>query len=210
VRQPGRQAGLRAARRTRLGLHARPPPLVDPAAYRIVLLDQRNCGRSTPHASDQATDLTANTTGHLIADLELLRAHLDIDRWLGFGLAYAQRHPGRSPSWSSTRWRPAGRRRSTCSPAAWAPFRDAAGEDDIVAGYARRLASPSEEERADAARAWCAWEDALGPSPRCADPRFRLAFARIVTRAAHCPCVSAPTERDLRGTVTAPSHDQPG
>lgn len=77
--------------------------LFDPAAYRIVLFDQRGCGRSTPPASDPATDLSVNTTGHLLADMEALRAHLGIDRWLLCGaswgsslaLAYAQRHPQR-------------------------------------------------------------------------------------------------------------------
>ena len=75
----------------------------DPDAYRIVLLDQRGCGRSTPHASDPTVDLSANTTHHLLADIELLRRHLAIDRWLvlggswgsTLGLAYAERHPDR-------------------------------------------------------------------------------------------------------------------
>ncbi|MET9218986.1 alpha/beta fold hydrolase [Streptomyces sp. NPDC003300] len=75
----------------------------DPERYRAVLFDQRGCGRSTPHASDPATDLTHNTTDHLIADMERLRVHLGIDRWLLTGgswgstliLAYAQRHPER-------------------------------------------------------------------------------------------------------------------
>ena len=73
----------------------------DPAAYRIVLFDQRGCGRSRPHASDPAVDLSINTTHHLLADVELLRRHLGIERWLVFGgswgstlgLAYAERHP---------------------------------------------------------------------------------------------------------------------
>ena len=77
--------------------------LFDPRAYRIVLFDQRGCGRSTPHASEPAIDLTTNTTQHLIADMELLRAQLGIDHWLVFGgswgstlsLAYAEAHPGR-------------------------------------------------------------------------------------------------------------------
>src|ERR1700675_3638960 len=56
--------------------------LFDPTAYRLVLFDQRNCGRSTPHASALDTDLTNNTTAHLIADLEQLRQHLNVDRWL--------------------------------------------------------------------------------------------------------------------------------
>ena len=75
----------------------------DPSAYRIVLFDQRGCGRSTPHASDPRTDLSVNTTAHLLADMERLRQHLGIDRWLLFGgswgstlgLAYAERHPKR-------------------------------------------------------------------------------------------------------------------
>lgn len=76
--------------------------LFDPAAYRIVLLDQRGCGRSTPHASAYETDMSVNTTAHLIADLELLRRHLGIGRWLVWGvswgsvlgLRYAQTRPG--------------------------------------------------------------------------------------------------------------------
>lgn len=173
----------------------------DPTAYRIVLLDQRNCGRSTPHASDPATDLAANTTGHLIADLELLREHLDIERWLVFGgsfgcvlgLAYAQRHPARTSelvlfglaTGTQAEVDLFTRGLGPLLPDAWARFRDAAGDPDIPAGYARLLNSPSEVERVAAAREWCAWEDALtptaGPSPRYADPDFRLAFARIVT-----------------------------
>jgi pimeloyl-ACP methyl ester carboxylesterase len=75
----------------------------DPAAYNIVLLDQRQCGRSTPSARDPATDLSANTTAHLLADIEALREHLGIQRWLVLGgswgctlaLAYAQHAPHR-------------------------------------------------------------------------------------------------------------------
>lgn len=67
----------------------------DPAVYRIVLFDQRGCGRSTPYAC-----LENNTTWHLVADMELLRAHLAIDKWVVFGgswgstlaLAYAEKH----------------------------------------------------------------------------------------------------------------------
>src|SRR3984885_11994876 len=72
----------------------------DPASYRIVLFDQRNRARSLPHASDPAVSLAANTTMHLVADIERLREHLRIDRWLVFGwswgcalaLAYAEQH----------------------------------------------------------------------------------------------------------------------
>ncbi|GAA1360708.1 prolyl aminopeptidase [Streptomyces beijiangensis] len=77
--------------------------LFDPERYRVVLFDQRNCGRSTPHAADPETDLTHNTTWQLIADMEQLREHLDIERWLLHGgswgstliLAYAETHPER-------------------------------------------------------------------------------------------------------------------
>lgn len=78
-----------------------PRRLFDPAVYRIVLLDQRGCGRSTPSASAYETDMSVNTTAHLIADLELLRQELGIGRWLVWGvswgsvlgLRYAQTHP---------------------------------------------------------------------------------------------------------------------
>ena len=86
--------------------------LFDPNAWRIVLFDQRGCGRSTPHASDPASDLAANTTHHLLADIEALRRHLGVDRWLVFGsswgaslaLAYAEAHPapGSAPWRSAT------------------------------------------------------------------------------------------------------------
>jgi proline iminopeptidase len=77
--------------------------LFDPGAYRVVLFDQRNCGRSTPHASLHDTDMASNTTAHLLADIERLREHLGIERWLVLGgswgstlaLAYAERHPQR-------------------------------------------------------------------------------------------------------------------
>jgi proline iminopeptidase len=77
--------------------------LFDPSAYRLLLFDQRNCGRSTPHASAPQTDLASNTTNHLVADMERLRQHLAIEHWLVFGgswgstlaLAYAERYPER-------------------------------------------------------------------------------------------------------------------
>lgn len=75
----------------------------DPDRYRVVLFDQRGCGRSTPHAGDPATDMRHNTTRHLIADMERLREHLGVDRWLLYGgswgstliLAYAETYPER-------------------------------------------------------------------------------------------------------------------
>jgi len=77
--------------------------LFDPAKYLVVLFDQRNCGRSTPHASEPDIDLSTNTTQNLVADIELLRIYLGIERWLVWGgswgstlaLAYAEAHPDR-------------------------------------------------------------------------------------------------------------------
>ena len=85
------------------GTHPLQRRMFDPAAYRIVLFDQRGCGRSTPDAGDHGADLSTNTTHHLVADMELLRRHLGIDRWLLFGgswgstlaIAYAERFPER-------------------------------------------------------------------------------------------------------------------
>ena len=75
----------------------------DMSRYRVVLVDQRNCGKSRPPASDPATDLSTNTTTHLVEDFERVREHLGIDRWLVLGgswgstlaLAYAEKHPER-------------------------------------------------------------------------------------------------------------------
>src|SRR5580700_4489032 len=74
-----------------------------PERFRVIAFDQRNCGRSTPHASDPAADMALNTTGHLLADMEQLRVHLGVDRWLleaaswgvTLSLAYAECHPER-------------------------------------------------------------------------------------------------------------------
>lgn len=80
--------------------------LFDPDCYRVVFFDQRGCGRSLPHASDPVTDMSVNTTHHLIADMERLREHLGIGRWLLYGgswgstliLAYAERRIGGTAS----------------------------------------------------------------------------------------------------------------
>ncbi|OXM73611.1 MULTISPECIES: prolyl aminopeptidase [Amycolatopsis] len=153
----------------------------DPERYRIILFDQRNCGRSTPHASDPATDLTHNTTEHLIADMERLREHLDVEQWLLFGgswgstlqLAYAERHPERVSEIviagvTTTRrreidWLYNGVGRFF--PAELERFRAGAGDVegdtfDILAAYARLLADPDPEVRNKAARDWSTWEDA--------------------------------------------------
>jgi len=177
----------------------------DPAAYRIVLFDQRGCGRSTPHASDPSTSLESNTTDHLVADIELLRDRLGIERWLVFGgswgsvlgLVYAERHPDRVSEMVLTAIA-TGRRAEThlltrgagqLFPEAWARFRDSVPEaerdGDLAAAYARLLENPDPAVREKAARDWCDWEDAMfpasPPSLRFESPKFRMAFARLVT-----------------------------
>ena len=180
--------------------------LFDPDAYRIVQFDQRGCGRSTPSVSDPAVSLEHNTTPHLVADIERLREHLGIERWLVWGgswgvtlgLAYAEQYPQRVTEMvlaSVTMTRPidvhwlyneAGR----FFPEQWARFRagvPATEQDDLVAAYDRLLnAHPDHAVRAKAAQDWCDWEDAVvsleegwTPSVRYADADFRMAFARL-------------------------------
>ena len=168
--------------------------------YRVLLFDQRGCGRSRPYT------LQANTTHHLIADIERLREHVGIERWLVLGgswgsclgLAYAQAHPERvtelvlfavaTGTRREVEWitRDVGR----LYPAEWARFRDGVPEADrdgsLVDAYSRLLHDPDPAVRDKAARDWCAWEDAHmrpgePPDPRFDDARFRLAFARLVT-----------------------------
>jgi len=183
--------------------------MFDPARYRVVLFDQRGCGRSRPHAADHDTDLLANTTHHLIADIEALREHLGVERWLVWGgswgstlaFAYAQRHPQRVTEMvhvavtNTTRaeidWLYGGVGRFF--PADWQRFREhvGAGEDatgsELAAAYDRLLNDADPQVREAAAWEWSTWEDAVvsldadrRPGSRFAeDPRFELAFARL-------------------------------
>ncbi|MET7717899.1 prolyl aminopeptidase [Streptomyces sp. NPDC005407] len=181
----------------------------DPDRYRVVLFDQRGCGRSTPHAADPAADLTHNTTGHLLADMERLREHLGIERWLLFGgswgstllLAYAERHPRRvsqivvngvtTTRRSEIDWLYGGVGRFF--PEEHERFRsgvpEADRENDLVAAYARLMADPDAGIRERAAAEWCRWEDAVlslepqgGPSPYSGRPSAaRLALVRIAS-----------------------------
>ncbi|MFJ3301646.1 prolyl aminopeptidase [Streptomyces sp. NPDC086549] len=178
----------------------------DPAAYRIVLLDQRGCGRSTPHASAYDTDMSVNTTAHLIADLELLRRHLGIGRWLVWGvswgsvlgLRYAQTHPGAVSelvltgiaTGSDAEVALLTRGLGKVFPEAFERFLAALheGERDgnLASAYHRLIESPDPEVRERAARAWTDWETAIVPAPprsvaRYEDPVFRMGFARTVT-----------------------------
>jgi len=183
--------------------------LFDPDVYRIVLFDQRGCGRSTPHASLPETDLTTNTTQHLVADIELLREHLRLDSWLLFGgswgstlaLAYAEHHPSRVTEVVLVGVT-TGRRAefdwlfrggiAPIFPEQWhrliaaLPERDRHG--DIIDAYVRRLNDSDPAVREQAAHAWCMWESATPDWPpqaalheRFEDRAFAMAFARLVT-----------------------------
>jgi proline iminopeptidase len=173
----------------------------DPERYRVILFDQRGSGRSTPHAG-----LEANTTWHLVEDMEHIRRELGIDRWLVFGgswgstlaLAYAQSHPERVSAlivrgvflcrddeirWfyqEGTSW---------AFPDWWEDFLSPIPEkerDDLLQAYHRRLTGDDEVRRMAAAKAWSLWEGrtaTLLPSPDVqayfADPHLALALARI-------------------------------
>jgi proline iminopeptidase len=179
----------------------------DPAVYRVVLFDQRGCGRSTPTAARTVGALSANTTQHLIADIEALRVYLGIDRWLVIGaswgsvlgLAYAQAHPGsvselvlfsvvggsrREVEWATRGmgvFFPEEFRRFQ----AGVPDRDRHG--DLSLAYYRLLLNPDPAVHEPAARNWCEWDDRQMRAPgepasrRYEDPEFRLCFARLVT-----------------------------
>ena len=146
--------------------------------YKTVLFDQRGCGRSTPHASDPAADMGVNTTDHLIADIERLREHLGVEKWLVFGgswgvtlaVAYAQRHPERvselilvAVSLASAReldWLYRGA--SRFFPEAWARFSAHVGDpQDVVRAYADLMESADHTVREQAAVEWMRWEDTV-------------------------------------------------
>jgi proline iminopeptidase len=173
----------------------------DPAAHRIVLFDQRGCGRSTPHA-----ELRENTTWDLVADIERLRVHLGVERWQVFGgswgstlaLAYAETHPERVTElvlrglftlrraellWfyqEGASW---------LFPEAWdaflAPIPEAE-RGDLMSAYHRRLTHDDPQVRLEAALAWSVWEGStlslLDDPDRLrhfSEPDYALAFARI-------------------------------
>lgn len=148
----------------------------DPARYRIVLFDQRGCGRSRPHAEVQA-----NTTWHLVADIERIRQTLGIDRWMVFGgswgatlgLVYAQEHPDRVRAlvlrgvFLSTRaeldWFYGGGA-GAFWPDLWQRFAAPIPPDergDLIGAYHRRLFCGDLSTETRFARLWAGWENAL-------------------------------------------------
>jgi proline iminopeptidase len=175
----------------------------NPKRYRIVLFDQRGCGRSRPSAS-----LVDNTTWHLVSDIEAIREHLKIDRWQVFGgswgstlaLAYSQKHPGRVTElvlrgiFLVRRWelewfyQDAGGA-AALFPDLWehylAPL-SAEEQKDCIKSYYKRLTSEDPDTLLEAARAWSIWESALSYMrlnkdyvKRAGDADFAAAFARI-------------------------------
>ena len=173
----------------------------DPRRYRIVLFDQRGCGRSTPHAS-----LEENTTWDLVEDIERLREHLGIGRWQVFGgswgstlgIAYAETYPERVTELvlrgiftlrrSELEWFYQ-EGSSWIFPDAFEDYLRVVPEterSDMIAAYHRRLTSPDPEVQIEAARAWSAWEGktlSLLPDAdrvrRFSEDHYALAFARI-------------------------------
>lgn len=185
------------------------PKAFDHNVFQVVSFDQRGCGDSLPSAADPATDMSVNTTEHLLADMEKLRQHLGVQRWLLYGgswactlmLAYAQRYPDRvagiiAVGVTLTRaddidWLYHGLRRLL--PEQWERFRAAVPEHlrdgNLVEGYRQLMEHPDVDVRLPAARAWCRWEDAAiahevrgNPGQYSAKPDVaKLAFVRICT-----------------------------
>lgn len=175
--------------------------LFDPELYDVILFDQRGCGKSTPNAS-----LEANTTWHLVADIERLREMAGVDRWLVFGgswgstlaLAYAEKHPQRISElvvrgiYTLTRAELEWYYQfgvSEMFPDKWERFLAPIPEPergDMMAAYRKRLVGPDRRAQLEAAKAWSIWEGetiTLLPEPATSDPfadeDYAVAFARI-------------------------------
>lgn len=155
-----------------------PPRSFDLTKWRVIQFDQRSCGRSTPTG---LAGLRANTTWHLVADIERLRCHLGIEKWLVFGgswgstlaLAYAETHPDRvtglvvrgiylgSPWENDWLYKKGGA--SQLNPAGWAQFASVGGRSkkNLTRAYHRLLRSPKRATRKAAARAWTRWEHSV-------------------------------------------------
>ncbi len=171
----------------------------DPDVWRVILFDQRGCGRSRPHAS-----VRDNTTAHLVRDIEALRTLFGIDAWAVFGgswgatlaLIYALNHPDRAAhlilrgvflmEQRELRWFYGGGA-GTFWPDQWRRFVNMIPEDehgDLIAAYHRRLFDTPPHEQVRFARAWAAWENALasiGSQGQTGEPNgeYARAFARL-------------------------------
>ncbi len=181
--------------------------LFDPERYRVVAFDQRGCGRSVPHASARGADLSANTTWHLVADIERLRAARGIERWLVFGgswgsslaLAYSEKYPERTselvlrgiftlrPSELDFYYNGgAGQLFPERYETFLAPLGGEEFSGDTIAAYHRLLFDPDPAVHGPAGVAWSSWEAStisLEPDEALiadfSEPSYALAFARI-------------------------------
>jgi proline iminopeptidase len=173
----------------------------DPQKWRMILFDQRGCGQSTPHA-----ELEENTTWDLVSDIEQLRVHLGIEKWVVFGgswgstlsLAYSQTHPEsckglilrgifmlrqKELQWFYQEGT------SYIFPDAWEEYLKPIPEaerQDLISAYYRRLTSPDRQTRLEAAKAWSIWEASTskllldpGLLQKMGEGQFADAFARI-------------------------------
>lgn len=176
----------------------------DPERFRAVLFDQRGTGRSRPLASEPVTDLSTNSTPHLVADLEVLREHLGIDRWVLFGVswgttlgvAYAEAHPSRvsglvlglvtlctrrEVEWMTVdmgRMYPEQYERFT----SYVP--SSLRHLPLIEAYAQLTAHPDPAVHQPAADEWTAWDHTqtgTTPNKKYDDPAVRLVYARLVT-----------------------------
>ncbi|MBV0893797.1 prolyl aminopeptidase [Microbacterium sp. NC79] len=178
----------------------------DPEKYRIILFDQRGCGKSTPHASEANADMRFNTTWHLVADMELLRKNLGITQWQVFGgswgstlaLAYAETHPAAVSELvlrgiftlrqHEIEWFYEGGA-AAVFPDLWEKYVaeiPVLERNNFVAAYRRRLTDPDPAVHTPAAIAWSTWEGATTTLHRDPDhvgemevPERAIAFARI-------------------------------
>lgn len=190
------------------GTAERMPRLFDPAGWHIVTVDQRGSGRSRPHAGADIRALHANTTDHLVADLERLRLHLGIENWTVYGSswgstlaqAYAHSHCDRVDGLILAAVTATSRAEldqlyggaGAFLPEAFEAFRAGAPDAEPGVGmadaYASLLISGDPQVEENAALSWCRWEEAVlqvdpraEPTGRFSDPIFRLGFARVVT-----------------------------
>ncbi|WP_431278378.1 prolyl aminopeptidase [Leifsonia poae] len=180
--------------------------LFDPEKYRIVLFDQRQCGQSLPHASDPEADLSTNTTWNLVSDIEKLREHLEVEKWMVLGgswgsslaLAYAETHPDRVTELVlrgiftlrpiELEWFYEGGA-AALFPDLWEGFLEPVPpleRGHLIKAYTRLLNSPDPEVHGPAAVAWSRWESStitLLPRPEVVEAfteeKYAVAFARI-------------------------------
>ncbi|SEB83304.1 proline iminopeptidase [Paramicrobacterium humi] len=178
----------------------------NPEKYRIVLFDQRGCGKSTPHMSEPDADLSVNTTWHLVGDIEKLREHLGIERWQVFGgswgstlaLAYAETHPEKVTELVlrgiftlrqvEIDWFYEGGA-AAVFPDLWEGFLEPVAAQDrkhLVRAYSELLADPDPEVHVPAAQAWSRWESSTitllhndTKVEEFTEPAYATAFARI-------------------------------